>query len=194
MASESQWRWVDRNGVQRVLSFDTLADALRNGALGRDVPVWREGMPAFMPAGWVPELENACTQAPLTTAADAAAVGEISPPTQTIPHGPLRQKHENRHPRIASSPCRGPTLAPKPHGGTPKTSAPREIQPTRPSEPSLPRKHHGQRSYTIFSTSPILPSHRYAPCHTPRNTTQRSTKFLGANRNVPHSHGPFHAY
>ena len=59
MGSADQWRWTDDEGVQRLLGADELRSALTDGRLKPATLVWRRGMPSWIPAKDVPELQPA---------------------------------------------------------------------------------------------------------------------------------------
>ena len=56
MSANDNWRWMDDEGVQRLLSGDELRKALADGRLSPDVIVWRRGMTNWKAASSVPEL------------------------------------------------------------------------------------------------------------------------------------------
>ncbi len=139
MVSETRWRWVDRKGVQRALSLDALKETLRSGAMGRDVPVWREGMEAFEPAGRVPELAGACVHAPATTPGHAVPAGEVIQPTsaslEALRH--MVQKEKQQRGLATAEPDRRETPTVPPPGKTKKTVALGSVAPgAKPLPPS----------------------------------------------------------
>ena len=82
-----QWRWTDSKGVQRLLSADELRSALGDGRLPHDVLVWKRGMPKWLPASDVPELEDIIDDdgPPTITREKDVSLGTRMAPTPSIP-------------------------------------------------------------------------------------------------------------
>jgi GYF domain 2 len=78
VSGDTEWRWADPSGQQRLVRTDELRAALASGVLAPNTPVWRQGWPEWRPATEVPEL---------TTSALAAANGvlpNIPPPPMNV--------------------------------------------------------------------------------------------------------------
>ena len=76
VSAESDWRWADPSGQQRLVRTDELRAALASGVIAPNTPVWRAGWKEWLPAQDVPEL---------TTSALSAANGVVP----NIPPPPL---------------------------------------------------------------------------------------------------------
>ncbi|MFO0674286.1 MAG: GYF domain-containing protein [Polyangiaceae bacterium] len=76
MSGETEWRWADPQGQQRLIRTDELRAALANGVIPPNAPVWRPGWTEWKAAFDVPEL---------TTSALSAANGVVP----NIPPPPL---------------------------------------------------------------------------------------------------------
>ena len=167
--------------MQRALSLDALKETLRSGAMGRDVPVWREGMEAFEPAGRVPELAGVCLHAPATTPAQAIPAGEVIQPTSASLEALRRMVNREKQQRglAATAPDRRETPTVPPPGKTKKTvafgsMAPPGAQPLPPSPmASAPMRSASPKAAVPArppSTAPVPPrppSAAPAPIHTP---------------------------
>ena len=78
VSGDTEWRWADPSGQQRLVRTDELRAALASGVLAPNTPVWRQGWKEWRPATEVPEL---------TTSALAAANGvvpNIPPPPMNV--------------------------------------------------------------------------------------------------------------
>lgn len=117
MTFEPHWRWVDRKGVQRVLTTEALCEALRAGVLGRDVPVWREGMSSFEPVARIAELEAWSRLAPASTPANVQPVGTAVAPTPETTKA--LQQMVTREKSKRTIPDRGRVPTPRPAAGSP---------------------------------------------------------------------------
>lgn len=76
VSGETEWRWADPQGQQRLIRTDELRAALSNGVIPPNAPVWRAGWTEWKAAFDVPEL---------TTSALSAANGVVP----NIPPPPL---------------------------------------------------------------------------------------------------------
>ncbi len=87
IVSTDQWRWTDSKGVQRLLSAEELRSALGDGRLPPDVLVWKRGMPKWLPASDVPELEDVIDDdgPPTITRENEVSLGKRMAPTPSIP-------------------------------------------------------------------------------------------------------------
>jgi hypothetical protein len=74
MSSETEWRWVDPNGQQRLIRTDELLAALANGTIPSNAPVWKKGWDGWKPANETPELMSSAL------AAQNGLVPNIPPP------------------------------------------------------------------------------------------------------------------
>ncbi len=78
VSAETDWRWADPSGQQRLVRTDELRAALASGLIAPNTPVWRSGWKEWRPAQEVPEL---------TTSALSAANGvvpNIPPPPMAM--------------------------------------------------------------------------------------------------------------
>ena len=78
VSADTDWRWADPSGQQRLVRTDELRAALASGLIAPNTPVWRSGWKEWKPAHEVPEL---------TTSALSAANGvvpNIPPPPMAM--------------------------------------------------------------------------------------------------------------
>jgi hypothetical protein len=106
VSTATEWRWVDLNGEQHVVSFDELARALSTEALPAFVLVWHTGWSEWLPAANVPEFTPAlgldrtgppsiAPSSPAATVAPAPALsayGAHAPPGVTTLLRPKRDE------------------------------------------------------------------------------------------------------
>ncbi len=78
MSSETEWRWADPNGQQRLIRTDELLAALANGVIPPNAPVWKKGWEAWVPANETPELMSSAL------AAENGIVPNIPPPPSFV--------------------------------------------------------------------------------------------------------------
>lgn len=74
MSSETEWRWADPNGQQRLIRTDELLAALANGVIPPNAPVWKQGWDTWKPANETPELMSSALSA------ENGVVPNIPPP------------------------------------------------------------------------------------------------------------------
>ena len=91
MSNQTEWRWADPTGQQRLVREDELRAAIASGVIPANAPVWTRGWSGWKPAHDVPELSG---KAP--TNGDAhkpAATGpaEPPPPPRYVPLAPTTQ-------------------------------------------------------------------------------------------------------
>jgi hypothetical protein len=58
VSGDTEWRWADPQGQQRLVRTDELLAALASGVIAPNTPVWRSGWKAWKPAYEVPELTS----------------------------------------------------------------------------------------------------------------------------------------
>ncbi|MFW5739328.1 MAG: GYF domain-containing protein [Myxococcota bacterium] len=198
MESGTQWRWVDRKGVQRTLTAEALHQALRAGVLGRDVPVWQQGMDAFEPVHRVPEFAASSRSAPPSTPADVAPVGTVVATTaeaqqalQTMVarersrRGPAHGRPDPATvppPRAPVQRSVGPDTVPPPRCGKPtvRLGSPSPLQPQAPQPPQAP-----------LPPRPVAPSARppvreaLPPPPQPEAKTSREAMTIGVGMDAP---------
>jgi hypothetical protein len=78
VSGDTEWRWADPSGQQRLVRTDELRAALASGTIAPNTPVWRQGWKEWRPATEVPEL---------TASALSAANGivpNIPPPPMAV--------------------------------------------------------------------------------------------------------------
>ena len=56
VSGDTEWRWADPSGQQRLVRTDELRAALASGVLAPNTPVWRQGWTEWRSATDVPEL------------------------------------------------------------------------------------------------------------------------------------------
>ena len=78
MSSETEWRWADPNGQQRLIRTDELLAALANGVIPSNAPVWKNGWDRWQPANETPELMSSAL------AAQNGLVPNIPPPPSFV--------------------------------------------------------------------------------------------------------------
>ena len=78
MSNQTEWRWADPTGQQRLVREDDLRKALESGTVPANAPVWTRGWSAWKPAHDVPELSGKTT--PMTTPPN----GDVPPPPNFI--------------------------------------------------------------------------------------------------------------
>lgn len=79
MSNQTEWRWADPSGQQRLVREDELRSALKTGVIPPNAPVWTRGWSAWKPAHDVPELTGR-TQTP----PPVNGVGDVPPPPNFI--------------------------------------------------------------------------------------------------------------
>jgi hypothetical protein len=153
--SDTEWRWADPSGQQRLLRTDELRAALASGQLAPNTPVWREGWTEWRPAQDVPELvtkpasNGAAHDVPAPPLAMMAAqrAFEATPLIDTTPGTPAAAAAANA--RKGTVPPPPPTYVPTP--------ASTQLAPP-PPPPSSPRA-------SSIPTAPVVP---VAPASSPR--------------------------
>lgn len=63
MSTDTEWRWADPTGQQRLIRTDELRAALANGVIPPNAPVWRRGWRDWKPAHEVAELQSSALSA-----------------------------------------------------------------------------------------------------------------------------------
>jgi len=58
VSGDTEWRWADPSGQQRLVRIDELLAALAGGVIAPNTPVWRYGWKHWKPAYEVPELTS----------------------------------------------------------------------------------------------------------------------------------------
>jgi len=77
--NQTEWRWADPSGQQRLVREDELRAALRTGVIPANAPVWTRGWKAWKPAHDVPELSGKTPTPPPVNGA-----GDVPPPPNFI--------------------------------------------------------------------------------------------------------------
>lgn len=85
MSNQTEWRWADPTGQQRLVREDELRAAIASGVIPANAPVWTRGWSAWKPAHDVPELSgkastNGDAQKPVAT-----GPAEPPPPPRYVP-------------------------------------------------------------------------------------------------------------
>lgn len=75
MSNQTEWRWADPTGQQRLVREEDLRKALESGVIPANAPVWTRGWSAWKPAHDVPELSGKTV---------APANGDVPPPPNFI--------------------------------------------------------------------------------------------------------------
>ncbi len=141
MSSESEWRWADPTGQQRLVREDELRAALASGVIPPNAPVWKRGWGGWKPAHDVPELQTSALAAangvlpnvpppPLfVVAAQAELEGhpkapasqsvEPPPPPRYVPLPPPKPAAAASEPRVQVAKA-APAPSPKPAPVAPK--------------------------------------------------------------------------
>jgi hypothetical protein len=78
VSSDTEWRWADPSGQQRLVRTDELRAALASGVIAPNTPVWRQGWNEWKPATDVPELTSSAL------AAANGVVPNIPPPPMNV--------------------------------------------------------------------------------------------------------------
>jgi hypothetical protein len=144
----AEWRWVDLNGEQHVVSFAELSHALSTGALPAFVLVWRLGWSEWLPAANVPEFT-------LAVGMDHTGPPSVarSNPTLTAPPAPVLAGY------IEQAPAGAKTLL-EPQREAPATLPPEaplsELRPPRPPVPGIPAP-------PAFMSQPLVPMRDVMP-------------------------------
>ncbi len=163
MSNQTEWRWADPAGQQRLVREEDLRKALEAGVIPANAPVWTRGFTGWKPAHDVPELTGK-SQAPATptngdippppmfivAAQDAfegkpapvpAGPAEPPPPPRYVPLAPQTQ------PQVPTAPSSDtkidpPKAAPKPAPPKPTISKPAmtATKPIASKPPPLPAK------------------------------------------------------
>jgi hypothetical protein len=158
-----EWRWVDVNGEQHVVSFDELTRALSEGTLPPVTLVWRRGWTEWLHAANVPELTFA-----IGVGRSGAPSLVRSSPSSTVPPPPPLERYGADGPG-ASGPQRGagaehrrapPSVIPKPRLPSPRPAAPVRI---RDVMPTLADVEEPQRSTTLRPAGALPPPPRTFP-------------------------------
>ena len=76
VSNQTEWRWADPTGQQRLVREDELRSAIASGVIPANAPVWTRGWTGWKPAHDVPEL-NGKTPPPPTN-------GDVPPPPNFI--------------------------------------------------------------------------------------------------------------
>jgi len=63
VSADTEWRWADPSGQQRLVRTDELRAALASGVVAPNTPVWRQGWKEWRPATDVPELTSSALSA-----------------------------------------------------------------------------------------------------------------------------------
>jgi hypothetical protein len=75
VSNQTEWRWADPTGQQRLVREDELRAAIASGVIPANAPVWTRGWSGWKPAHDVPELNGKAT---------TSANGDLPPPPNFI--------------------------------------------------------------------------------------------------------------
>lgn len=100
MKNQTEWRWADPTGQQRLVREDELRAALQAGVIPANAPVWTVGWTTWKPAHDVPELGGANADH------EEDAAGEVpAPPSFVVA---AQDAFEGKSPRAATGPAEPP--------------------------------------------------------------------------------------
>jgi hypothetical protein len=174
VSNQTEWRWADPAGQQRLVREDELRAALRSGAIPANAPVWTRGWKAWRPANEVAELTGKI-EAPANgadvppppnfiVAAQDAFEGKPAP----APTGPAEPPAPPRYVPIA--PTTQPQIPKAPNSDTrvdakvaplpspkPPTSLPPTVQARPPTKAPPPLPPAARNAAKKSSAPPPLP-------------------------------------
>ena len=155
MSGDTEWRWADPSGQQRLVRTDELLAALASGVIAPNTPVWRSGWKDWKPALEVPEL---------TSSALASANGIVP----NIPPPPLfmvavQHDYEDKSgPASRPAPTTEPPPPPRYVPSTPAGRPPNQkamaaaVTPTAPVASAPPTAEAGAAGAVILAQPPTM--------------------------------------
>lgn len=161
MSNQTEWRWADPAGQQRLVREEDLRKALESGVIPANAPVWTRGWTTWKPAHDVPELSGKSAPAPTNgdvppppmfiVAAQDAFEGKPAP----VPAGPAEPPPPPRY--VPLAPQTQPQVPQELTSDTkidpPKFAQPQKTKPLPSRPPPLPAKAHSKKP----SAPPPLP-------------------------------------
>ena len=163
MTGFTGWCWVDDQGVFRRARTEELRNAIASGSLAIDIPVWREGMAAFLPARVFAAFSDLAT-GDLSHAVQAGGADQL-------PGEPIEPLEEQlsayRRTQAVTRSVPAPALTSQPRGSVRPSRAVRSEPPPaagvvrRPSIP--PPKHPSKEAPPVESIPEDMPTIPKAP-------------------------------
>jgi hypothetical protein len=127
VSNQTEWRWADPAGQQRLVREDELRAALRAGVIPANAPVWTRGWSNWKPAHEVPELTgkiestNGAGDVPPPPAFIVAAQNAFEGKPAPVPKGPAEPPPPPRY--VPAAPSTQPQI-PQALGSDTKVDAP----------------------------------------------------------------------
>jgi len=85
VSNQTEWRWADPTGQQRLVREDELRAAIASGVIPANAPVWTRGWSAWKPAHDVPELNGKAPSNGEKPKPAATGPAEPPPPPKYVP-------------------------------------------------------------------------------------------------------------
>ncbi len=176
MSNQTEWRWADPTGQQRLVREDDLRKALESGVIPANAPVWTRGWTGWKPAHDVPEL---------TGKAAAPTNGDVPPPpnfivaaqdafegkAKPVPTGPAEPPPPPRY--VPLAPQTQPQVPPA-LGSDTKVDAPKVAPVPAPGPPRTITKPSMTATKPVASKPPPLPTSKQPP-PLPAKTQRKSS-------------------
>jgi hypothetical protein len=160
VSNQTEWRWADPTGQQRLVREDELRSAIASGVIPANAPVWTRGWTGWKPAHDVPELNgktapsNGDLPPPPNFIVDAQHAFEGRPP---VPTGPAEPPPPPRYVPLAAT--TQPVIPTAPSSDTKVDAPTQKAIPAKPktTPPPLPPGARSNAPAAKKSSAPPLP-------------------------------------